>query len=97
MATLSGSGTASASAFLRRMATLVSRSGGWMSAIRPHSNLDRSRSSRAVISCGGASLLMTICLAESKSALKVWKNSVCVLSLPPMNWMSSTSSTSMLR
>ena len=53
-----------------------------MSAISPHSKRERSRSSSAVISCGGASLLMTICLAESNSALKVWKNSVCVLSLP---------------
>ena len=33
------------SAFFLRMATLVSKSGGWMSAIRPHSKRERSRSS----------------------------------------------------
>ena len=37
---------------------------------------------------------MTICFCESYSALNVWKNSVCVPSLPAMNWMSSTSRTS---
>ena len=47
IATLSGSGTASASAFRLRIATFVSRSGGWMSAINPHSKRDRSRSSSA--------------------------------------------------
>ena len=65
IATSSGSGTASASAFFFRMAIFVSRSGGWMSAIRPHSNRDRSRSSSAGISCGGQSLLSTICFCAS--------------------------------
>ena len=65
-----------------------------MSAINPHSKRDRSRSSSAGISCGGQSLLRTICFCESYSALNVWKNSVCVPSLPARNWMSSTSSTS---
>ena len=97
IATASGSGTLSFSAFFLRIATLVSMSGGWMSAISPHSNRERSRSSSAGISCGGRSLLMTICFCASCSALKVWKNSFCVPSLPETNWMSSTSSTSTLR
>ena len=79
---MSGSGTDSASAFFLRIATFVSRSGGWMSAIRPHSKRDRSRSSRDGISRGGQSLLMTSCFWASKSELNVWKNSVCVPSLP---------------
>ena len=53
-----------------------------MSAISPHSKRDRRRSSSAGISCGGRSLLMTICFCASCSALKVWKNSFCVPSLP---------------
>ena len=65
IATLSGSGTPSFSAFLLRIATFVSRSGDWMSAISPHSKRDRSRSSSCGISCGGQSLLMTICFCES--------------------------------
>ena len=48
----------------------------------------------SLIWCGGQSLLSTICFCASCSALNVWKNSVCVRSLPTMNWMSSTSSTS---
>jgi hypothetical protein len=47
IATASGSGTASASAFRLRIAIFVSISGGWMSAISPHSNRERSRSSSA--------------------------------------------------
>jgi hypothetical protein len=46
--------------FLRRMAIRVSRSGGWMSVISPHSNLDRSRSSSVAMSRGGRSEDMTI-------------------------------------
>ena len=46
--------------FLRRIAIRVSRSGGWMSVIRPHSNRDRSRSSSVEISRGGRSDEMTI-------------------------------------
>jgi len=94
IATLSGSGTASASAFFLRIATFVSRSGDWMSAMRPHSKRERNRSSRDGISCGGQSLLMTICFCASYRALNVWKNSFCVPSLPARNWMSSTRSTS---
>ena len=48
-ATSSGSGIASAPAFFFRMAILVSRSGGWMSAISPHSKRERRRSSSAGI------------------------------------------------
>ena len=44
----------SASAFLRRMASRVSNSGGWMSVIRPHSNRVRSRSSSVAIDFGCA-------------------------------------------
>ena len=39
----------------------VSRSGGWMSVIRPHSKRLRSRSSSVAMSRGGRSLDMTIC------------------------------------
>ena len=42
----------SAAAFLRRIATFISRSGGWMSAIRPHSKRERRRSSSVGISLG---------------------------------------------
>ena len=59
----SASGTAMPSVFtfLRRIAIRVSRSGGWMSVIRPHSKRERSRSSRVEISRGGRSLEITIC------------------------------------
>ena len=57
-----GSGTwiPSVLTFLRRIAIRVSRSGGWMSVIRPHSNRDRSRSSSVAMSRGGRSLDITI-------------------------------------
>ncbi len=92
-----GISTFSAAAFLRMIATFISRSGGWMSAIRPHSNRERSRSSSVGISFGSASEVTTICFCASWSALKVWKNSSCVESLPAMNWMSSMSRTSSSR
>src|SRR6266550_829503 len=44
-ATSSSRRTRSSAAFLRRIATRVSKSGGWMSAMRPHSKRERSRSS----------------------------------------------------
>ena len=69
----------------------VSRSGGCMSAIRPHSKRERRRSSSVGIALGGRSLVITIWPPRLWSALKVWKNSSCVLSLPAMNWMSSIS------
>ena len=53
-ATFSGISTRSASAFLRRMATLVSMSGAWMSAMRPHSKRLCRRSSRVGIWRGRA-------------------------------------------
>ena len=43
----------------------VSRSGGWMSVISPHSNRERSRSSRVAISRGGRSDEITIWLPAS--------------------------------
>ena len=43
----------------------VSRSGGWMSVISPHSNRDRSRSSSVAISFGGRSDEITICRPAS--------------------------------
>jgi len=46
---------------------------------------------------GGRSLDMMICFPSSWIALKVWKNSSWVPSLPAMNWMSSMSSTSIRR
>ncbi len=96
-ATSSSSLTFSASAFFLRMATLVSRSGGWMSAISPHSKRERSRSSSVGMSRGGQSLVRTICFCDSYRALKVWKNSSCVRSFPARNWMSSMSRRSTLR
>ena len=40
------------SAFERRMATRVSKSGGWMSAVRPHSKRERRRSSSVTRALG---------------------------------------------
>ena len=65
-----------------------------MSAIRPHSKRLCRRSSSVGIWRGGQSLEITICFCVSWRALKMWKNSSWVRSLPAMNWMSSTSSTS---
>ena len=64
-ATSSGSGRRSSSAFFLRMATRVSKSGGWMSAMSPHSNRERSRSSISGISLGERSLDSTICRRDS--------------------------------
>ena len=63
--TSSGSATRSLSAFLCRMAILVSKSGDWMSAISPHSKRERKRSSIELISLGGQSLEITICFPWS--------------------------------
>ena len=90
-------GTDCSSAFARRMAMRVSRSGTVRSAMRPHSNRLRSRSSRVAIWRGGRSDESTICLPSSWMALNVWKNSSWVRSLSAMNWMSSMSSRSMRR
>ena len=49
-----GTWVVSRSAFLRRMARRVSRSGGWMSVISPHLNRVRSRSSRVAMWSGDA-------------------------------------------
>ncbi len=68
-----------------------------MSAIRPISKRERSRSSISASSLGGRSLAITICFMLSCSALKVWKNSSWVRSLPARNWMSSMSRTSTVR
>ena len=90
-------GTAPSSALARRIAIRVSRSGAVRSAIRPHSNRLRSRSSSVRIAFGGRSELRTICLPSSWIALNVWKNSSCVRSLSAMNWMSSMRSRSIRR
>ena len=52
--TSGGAVSRSIAAFLRRIAIRVSRSGGWTSVIRPHSNRLRSRSSSASSRLGGA-------------------------------------------
>ena len=52
--TSGGAVSRSIAAFLRRIAMRVSRSGGWTSVIRPHSNRLRSRSSSASSRLGGA-------------------------------------------
>ena len=69
----------------------VSRSGGWMSVVSPHSNRERSRSSSVAMSRGGRSELMMICRPASWSELKVWKNSSWIRSLCSKNWTSSIS------
>src|SRR5882724_1305965 len=61
-----------------------------MSATRPHSNREINRSSSPGISFGGRSEVSTICLCPSNSALNVWKNSSCVISLPSRKCTSST-------
>ena len=43
----------------------VSRSGAWMSVMRPHSNRERRRASRVAIARGGRSDEMTICRPAS--------------------------------
>ena len=89
--TSSGAYIRSWAAFFCRIAMRVSRSGGWMSASRPHSKRVRIRSS-SVASCRGErSELITICLFALCSVLKVWKNSSCVRSRFSRNWMSSIS------
>ena len=95
--TSSGVDIRSRVAFLRRIAMRVSRSGGWTSQMRPHSNRDRSRSSNPDSCFGGRSEVMTTCFVALCSALKVWKNSSCVCTLPARNWMSSMRSTSTSR
>src|SRR6266850_2473046 len=79
------------------MATRVSKSGGWMSAIRPHSKRERRRSSISGMSFGEESLETMICFRDSCRSLNVWKNSSCVRSLPEMNWMSSMRRRSIVR
>ena len=95
--TSAGTGLWSRSAFLRRMASRVSRSGGWMSVMRPHLNRLRRRSSSVGMASGGRSEEITICLLAPWRELNVWKNSSWSPSLPSMNWMSSMSSTSTSR
>ena len=73
------------SAFFIKMAMRVSKSGGWMSVISPPSKRVRRRSSSVVSCFGGRSEDKMICLFAWCSALKVWKNSSCVDSLPSRN------------
>ncbi len=96
-ATSSSRCTRSTAAFFLRIATRVSKSGGWMSAIRPHSNRERRRSSISGMSFGEQSLDRMICFRDSYRSLNVWKNSSCVRSLPEMNWMSSIRRRSIVR
>ena len=90
-------GSDPSSAFARRIAMRVSRSGAVRSAIRPHSKRLRRRSSSVRIAFGGRSEDITICLPSSWIALNVWKNSSWVRSLSAMNWMSSIRSRSIRR
>ena len=61
----SGMWIASVFTFLRRIAMRVSRSGGWMSVIRPHSKRLRRRDSSVAIARGGRSEEITICRRAS--------------------------------
>jgi len=63
--TSSDTQTTCLSNFFLRIATRVSRSGGWMSVTRPQPNRDTSLSSSPGISRGGRSLEITICLWAS--------------------------------
>ncbi len=67
------------------------------SATMPQPSRVRIRSSSPERSEGDLSADTTICLPASTRALKVWKNSSCVLSLPMRNCRSSIISTSTLR
>ena len=67
----SGNCTPSRAALFLMMASLVSKSGGATSTIRPHSNRVCSRSSSWVISRGGRSEVSTICRPDSYRVLKV--------------------------
>ena len=60
--TSSGMERLSISVFFFRMAILVSKSGGLISTVRPHSNLDFNLSSKAGISFESRSQDITICL-----------------------------------
>ena len=91
--TLSSTSTRIWPALLARMAMRVSRSGGWMSAINPHSKRESSRSSMDASSRGGRSAEMTTWFPELCRSLKVWKKPSWVCSLPLRNWTSSISST----
>jgi hypothetical protein len=62
---VSGTWIASVFTFLRRIAMRVSRSGGWMSVIRPHSKRERRRDSSVAIARGGRSEEITICRLAS--------------------------------
>ena len=95
--TSGGAVSRSIAAFLRRIAMRVSRSGGWTSVMRPHSNRLRSRSSSASSRLGARSEVSTICLLALWRVLNVWKNSSWVCVLPSRNWMSSISRTSTSR
>ena len=96
-ATSAGRSMFSSSAFLRRIATRVSKSGFWMSTISPEPKRERRRSSMVGSSFGGRSDEMMICLPLLYRSLKVWKNSSCVAVVLDKNWMSSTINTSTLR
>ena len=93
----SGTSRPARSALERKIAIRVSNSGGWISAINPHSKRERKRSSNVTNDLGGRSEEMTICLFCPCNVLKVWKNSSCVDSFPAMNWMSSIRRTSVFR
>ncbi len=95
--TSSGTKKPSVSAFLRRIAMRVSRSGALTSATTPHSKREIRRCSDGAISLGERSEEITTCFFASKRLLKVWKNSCSERSLPMRNWMSSMSRQSRLR
>ena len=59
----------------KRIATLVSNSGGSITTGRPHPNLDFNLSSNPEISFGYLSQVKIICCPPSSKALKVWKSS----------------------
>ena len=76
------------------MARRVSKSGLEMSATTPDLKRERILSSRAEISSGGRSEVITICFSFKYSSLKVLKNSTWVCTRLARNCTSSTNSTS---
>ena len=72
----------------------VSKSGGWMSAVRPHLNRVMRRSWQPSSFCGGLSEVMTICFPCWSRCSRMWKISSCVRYIFPRVCTSSSSSTS---
>ena len=85
------------SAFFSRMASRVTRSGGWISVMRPDLNRLRSRSSRVGIASGERSEERTICAPVLQEVVERVEELFLETVLALHELMSSTSRTSLLR